>query len=148
MVVSQEGQKVAAFDVQASLEEWREMPVAKRPLPKGSVVGPDDFMMARMNMNALPRDVAKNESGVVGLKLSQEIAPGEVFRRQHLMIPPLVEAGQRVSLMYRSKLLEASAVGIALQQGAQGDVITVKNENSKKVVSGVVTEAGVVEVRP
>jgi len=148
MVVKQDGQRVASFDVQATLEEWREMPVARRPLARGSVIGAADLVMARMNMSALPRDAANNDSGIVGLRLNQEIAPGEVFRKQHLFIPPLVEAGQRVSLVYRSRLLEASAVGIALQQGAKGDVVSVRNENSKKVVSGVVTESGVVEVRP
>ena len=127
--------------------ERAEVPVARRPLPKGEVVGPDDVMMARMNISKLPKDVAAEGGGVVGYKVGKDVAPGEVFRLDKLAIPPLVESGTRVTLVYRSGLLEATATGTALDSGLAGQVVKVRNENSKKVVSGTVLETGLVEVK-
>lgn len=136
------------FEARASIERFGEVPVLRRPVSKGEVVGVDDVVMARMNLNAVPADAARDVDSVVGLETKRSFGSGEVLRREKLEVPSLIEAGERVTIRYRNGLLEASASGIAMDAGAAGAQIRVRNEISKKVVSGNVSAAGLVEVRP
>ncbi|MCB0317870.1 MAG: flagellar basal body P-ring formation protein FlgA [Bdellovibrionales bacterium] len=134
------------FLVKADINQWREMPVAKRPLVKGAVIGSDDVVMARLNTNAIPGDAAVQIKDIVGLETDQAIAYGEVFRRNKLAIPPVIKRGSKVTIEYKSKFLEASAIGVAEDSGIEGDEIRVKNKASEKVVYGIVIAPGIVRV--
>lgn len=137
-----------SFNVEAIIDEWAQLPVAKRPLSRGAIVTADDVMLARLNLSGLPGDTAREERTVVGLATSSDIAFGEVFRRNKLAIPPAVEANSRVTLVYRSPGFEATASGLALESGIVGGEVRVRNESSKKIVTGTVIEPGLVGVRP
>ncbi len=147
LVAMVDGLEEARTRVVAEVDEWREFPTAKRPLPKGSTVEAGDVIMARMNIQALPKDAAAELSDIVGLETTKDIGSGEVFRKNKLFTPPVISAGSKISLVYRSGLFEATASAIAMESGASGQIIKVRNENSKKIVTGTVVDAGMVEVK-
>jgi flagella basal body P-ring formation protein FlgA len=60
--------------------------------------------------------------------------------------PRLVQAGQHVILLATTPQLQVRMKGKALADGTRGDIIKVRNLRSKRVVEGVVTHAGIVEV--
>jgi len=130
----------------AMVTEWSEVPIATRSLPKGAVVEDQDLERARVNLSSLPRDVAMNEGQIVGLEIKQDIAVGEVFRRDKMIMPVVVAAGSKVTMMVRTKFFDATATGIAIEPGMLGQEIKVRNETSKRVVSAIVKERGLVEV--
>ena len=130
----------------AQVSEWGEIPVAARGFAKGEVVGAHDITRARVNLSALPREAALDEAHIVGMQLEQGVNSGEFFRRDKLASPPVVSAGQKVVLLFKSTYFEASATGVALETGAVGDPVKVRNDASKRVVSGIAREPGLVEV--
>ncbi len=130
------------------VREWAEVPVASRQLPRGSVVGKGDIMMARLNLAEIPIDTEQDLTGIVGLETSRNISYGEVFRKNKLAIPPVIEAGSAVTIMYRSQFLEATASGIALEDGLLGEKIRVRNDQSRKILTGTVETSGIVKVSP
>ncbi|RIL10779.1 MAG: flagella basal body P-ring formation protein FlgA [Proteobacteria bacterium] len=134
------------FKVTARVEEWRQVPVATRPLAKGVLINQSDFVMARLNTSQLPADAATESDQLLGLKVKEDLGIGEVFRRNQMLLPAAIETGARVSMVYRSGGLEASASGIALESGHIGQIVKIRNENSNKVISGKVIESGLVEV--
>jgi len=136
------------FEAVASVNEWKEVPVAKRAIARGEVIADEDLMMARFNMTAIPKDAALLTEKVVGLRVNADLSYGELFRRQKLAIPSVIETGSRVTMVYKSRLLEASAKGTALEAGAVGQEIKVRNDTSRKTVVGKVRESGIVEVIP
>lgn len=135
-----------SFQVKGNVDEWKELPVAARPLRKGDVIGADDITMARLNVQSLPKDVASDEENLIGLETEREIAVGEVFRRNKLVLPPVVEKGATVMLVYNKGALTATATGVALAAAGTGETVKIKNASSKKVVNGTVVEAGLVRV--
>ncbi len=139
---------VKNFKLVAQVDEWRELPVASRAMSRGSVIGPSDYAMARMNIAQVSRNSAAKIEDVLGKEVVQNIASGEAFALNKLNIPPVIRAGSKVTMLYRSKLLEASASGIALEDAIPGQTLKVRNENSKKVIFGVAREEGLVEVKP
>jgi Chaperone for flagella basal body P-ring formation len=60
--------------------------------------------------------------------------------------PVLVKALQPVSMVVRLGAMNVEATGEAIQDGRAGETIKVRNSASKKIVSGRVTAAGVVEI--
>lgn len=145
--VQSEGSEPQRFSVYATIDQWAEVPVAARPLARGSVVSAEDVVTARMNVRGIPKDSARSERDIVGLEVGADVGFGEMFRRGKLVVPPVITPGSRVTLIYREGALEASATGVAVDAGAYGDVIRVRNESSKRLVSGTVLEPGVVGVK-
>ncbi|MCI5064372.1 flagellar basal body P-ring formation chaperone FlgA [bacterium] len=143
-----EGEEPVFFTVPLTVKEWVQVPVAKRALPRGSIVSSYDVVMARAELSKIPLDTAREPAQIVGQEMKYAIGYGEVFRKGKLAIPPIVERGGRVTLVYRTALLEATATGVALEDGIQGQRIRVRNESSKKTVTGEIVEPGLIRVNP
>ncbi len=148
MTAEVEGQEPVRFNVDALVDEWREVPAAKRPLNKGAVVSESDLMMARLNVHQIPRDVILDRSQIVGMETAKDLNSGELFRSSKIEQPAAVVPGDRVTMVYRKGLLEATAKGIAIDSGSIGQTVRIKNESSKRIVSGTIKEQGLVEVQP
>lgn len=90
---------------------------------------------------------------VTGRRLAQRVGPGEVLSLRHLAVDQpeermnLVEARDSVRLVVRQNGLTVVVPGAeALQAGAEGQVIRVKNLQTNRVVTGRVVARGEVEV--
>jgi flagella basal body P-ring formation protein FlgA len=134
------------FEARARLQEWRDVPTAARPLSRGTIVHEEDLQMARMNLSALPLDTMPRMQSIVGLQASRDISFGEVIRKSKVVIPPIVTSGSRVTMVYRSGPLELTASGTALDSAPPGGEVKVRNDLSKRVISGIATEEGIVMV--
>lgn len=134
--------------VNVQIDEWREVPVAAHALTRGAVVEPQDIRMARVNLAALSRDVALGQEDVFGKRLQGDVSAGEYFRSGQMLVPPVIESGAKVTMVYRSGVLEATATGVSLEAGGEGQLIRVRNDNSKKIISGAILGPGLVEVKP
>lgn len=148
LTVGAEGDGERTFPVQARIQEWAEMPVAIRPLSRGEVVGAEDIGRAQVNLALVGAGVASDPAHIVGQRLSQDMPSGGLFRLQSLESPPMVRAGERVTLLYRSGVLEATASAVALDGGPEGARVRVRNESSKRIVQGTISGPGMIEVQP
>jgi flagella basal body P-ring formation protein FlgA len=142
------GEKPVEFTVMAEIDEWVEVPVARRPIPRGTVVAPGDMVMARLRVSDVPTDAAQDVRNVIGLETSNSIASGEIFRKRSLIIPPLIQSGDKVGLVYRAANFQATATGVAIEAGAEGQSIQVRNEASRKIITGILQADGSVLVQP
>ncbi len=68
--------------------------------------------------------------------------PGRPLRIADLMKPEVVQRNETVMLVYRVPGIMLTVRGKATEGGAEGDVISVLNEQSKRTVQGVVTGPG------
>ncbi len=145
--VQEQDKVVQTFNVQATVQEWGQLPVARRALARGDVVGASDVTLARVNLSTASGGIAQSVDEIIGQKLSQDVSEGALFRTQLMVTPPMVRVGESVTLLYRSKLLEASASATALESGVFGAQVRVRNETSKRVMQGTISGPGIVEVR-
>lgn len=146
MVAATPAGEEVRFEVSARIDEWVNVPTAKRYLPRGEMVGADDIVMARMNIATLANDAAHIPDEIIGKEVVADIQYGESFRKAKLDMPVLIESGAKVTLSYVSGVLEATATGFAMEPGVLGQQIKVRNESSKKIITGKVLEAGRVGV--
>jgi flagella basal body P-ring formation protein FlgA len=140
------GSDEVRFQLRAIADEWRTIPVATRPLTKGMIISGGDIQLQRVNGTSVGRDAVENLGDLVGRTVTKDIGQGEMFRSNSVATPALVASGSKVTLLVRHKRLEASASGIALEAGALGQEIRVRNQQSNKIVTGKVIEADTVLV--
>lgn len=136
-----------SLTIPAIVAEYREVPVAKHQLSKGSILSDDDVVMARLSIESIPQDTVSQTSDILGYEAHSEIKSGEILRLQKFAPPILIQSGSSVTMKFQSALFEATASGIALESGGMGQEIKVKNDTSKKIISGRVIETGVVKVQ-
>lgn len=140
-------QSAASINVSASVDRWAQVAVLRRAIQKGDVVDAGDVIMARLNLQTLPADAVSDTSKVIGLETKKNMAAGEVLQKNKLNLPTVIKAGEKVTIQYRSGLLEATATGITLDAAGMQESIRVRNEISNKVITGTVSAPGIVEVR-
>lgn len=140
------GSDEVRFQLRAIADEWRLMPVATKPLKKGEVVKAEDVKLERINGTAAGRDSIEQIGDLVGRSLVKDVGQGEMFRAGAVVVPPVIASGSRVTMIYRQGRLQATAIGTALETGAEGQEIKVRNESSGKVIEARVVEKGIVEV--
>jgi len=121
------------------------------PTPR-IVIYPGDIIHNDM-LSDLPAETARGvgpfaetRSAAVGKMARRTLLPGAAIPLAALDFPRLVVNGAVVSLVYIEGGLSISAVGMALQDGAAGDFVKVRNDDSGVTVTGVVQPDGAVRV--
>ena len=124
------------------------VPVAVMRLSAGAVPGPDDIRIARVRVNLVHTEVAREASAVIGMQLKRQIAAGMPIALADLMPPTQIARGDAVRLLLQAGGLSLSGQGLALESGAAGDRIRVRNISSQAVLEAEVAGPGVVRVIP
>lgn len=125
-----------------------EVPVAVTRLTAGSIAGPDDIRMARVHVTSLHTEVARGPSMVIGMQLRLQMQAGVPIPLSNLMQPTQIARGDAVQMQLRVGGLWLTGQGIALESGAVGDRIRVRNVSSQAVIEAEVVRPGQVRVMP
>jgi flagella basal body P-ring formation protein FlgA len=90
-------------------------------------------------------DPISSPAEAVGQMSRRMLRPGDILRSGQLSSPVLVKRGDAVLMVARREGIEVSAAGEALDAGARGAVIRVRNAGSGQVVRMRVAGQGTVE---
>jgi flagella basal body P-ring formation protein FlgA len=90
-------------------------------------------------------DPVSSPAEVIGQMSRRMLRPGDILRSGQLSSPVLVKRGDAVLMVARRDGIEVSAAGEALDAGARGAVIRVRNAGSGQVVRMRVAGQGTVE---
>jgi flagella basal body P-ring formation protein FlgA len=125
--------------------ETGETAVLLRPLARGEVIKASDLTIERRPKLEHGGDAVGHAAEAVGMAARRALRPG-VLRPGDLMKPELVQRNAPVTLVYEVPGLVLTVRGKAAESGAEGDLITVHNAQSKRSVQGVVSGLGRVTV--
>ncbi len=123
----------------------------RAPSPK-AIIYPGDLIRDDMLTDAplsAPNSagpVALGAEDIVGMVARRTLLPGQSIPINALAAPRVVRAGAAVKLVYADGGLEITTVGSALQDGAIGQHVQVRNNDSGVIVSGRVRSDGAVQV--
>lgn len=120
--------------------------VAKHPIMKGVPIMAEDVYQTELDVQQLKQGFFSNEEDFLGQVSKQNIAADSPITPANLELAKLVHKGQQVSIMVTMENLSISVQGIALNTGAKGDHIKVKNLSSKRIVDARVLSEEKVEV--
>lgn len=113
-----------------------------RAIERGEVLKAADVVVERRPRAEVTRDMITNPDQAVGFAARGPMQPGRPVRAADLMRPELVQRNETVTLVYQVPGITLTVRGKATEGGAEGDVISVLNEQSKRTVQGVVAGPG------
>lgn len=132
--------------VPVRIERYTEVVVAERRLAHGQVIEPGDLRLERQSTSGLVAGYFTSPAAVIGQQARRAITPGQVLSSIHLAPRQVVERGQLVTLVAGASGLNVRMSGEALEGGAVGERVRVRNRSSKRIVEGVIERSGLVRV--
>jgi flagella basal body P-ring formation protein FlgA len=139
---------VAAGDATLTLRAalWRDAWVARQPVTNGTTFDPSLLETRRVDLfrerDALPASV-----GDQTFVFSRAINPGRVVTWRDVGRRPLVRKGDLVEVSAAEGTLNITMKALALQNGAAGDPITLRNLESRKDFTAFVIDENRAQVR-
>lgn len=118
--------------------------VTSVPVTANTPLQAGDVELARRDVTMVADSIATLPA-VLGQSSRRSLRAGEVLRQGQLASPVLVKRGAPVNIVARQEQVQVSMDGVAMDPGAQGEVIRVRNATSGTVIRARVVEAGVVE---
>lgn len=129
------------------LVETAEVVVPKRAIARGETIGKGDVVIERRPRDGLGAELLADLRGAVDKVAKRALLPGAPLRGSDVQREEIVGKGDLVTIVYEAPGLLLSMRGRAGEAGAMGDVISVTNPQSKRVLQGTVSGPGRVSVR-
>jgi flagellar basal body P-ring formation protein FlgA len=148
MSVTAQGMEPISTRISGQVADMIDLPVASTRLQAGAIPGRDDVRMARVRVNAVHAEVAHDLATVVGMQMKRQVAAGAPIQMADLMRPTEVNRGEPVRLQLMAAGLSVTGQGVALEAGATGEQIRVRNISSQAVIEAEIVGPGVVRVIP
>lgn len=122
-----------------TVRAWSEQLVLTKPLNLRQTISEADFEVKRVLAEKLSRDPLATKDQAIGQQASRELRIGTVLTGKMLAPVEFARAGQLVTVLMRRGGVEVKSVATALQNGAGGDSIKVKNETTNQVFQVTLT---------
>lgn len=121
--------------------------VARRAIHRGEVFSEDNVAGRRLDVTTLsPSDLYSQASGLIGNKAARSIRAGRPIKRKMVIIPPIINRGDKVEMVFKTRFFTLAAWGVAEETGAPHQVIRITNIDSGRRVIGRVLPSGKVLV--
>lgn len=129
------------------LVETVDVVVPKRPISRGETLAHGDIVIERRPRDGLSADLLVDARAAVDKVARRPLAAGLPLRAGDVQREEIVAKGELVTIVYESPGMLITMRGKAGEAGAMGDVVSVTNPQSKRVLQGTVTGPGRVSVR-
>jgi flagella basal body P-ring formation protein FlgA len=105
---------------------------------RGAVLKDADVLLERRPRAQVGADAITDSSQAIGLAARTTLEAGRPLRSAQLMKPELVKRSEQVTLVYAVPGITLTVRGKAMESGAEGDSISVLNDQSKRTLQGTV----------
>jgi flagella basal body P-ring formation protein FlgA len=121
---------------------------AKRTIPRGTSISSADLIFHKADVTELNRGFFKDPAEVLGYVARRTISDKSILTPSTLEAPMLIQKGHSVMIEAGRGALTIRTQGIALEDGAKGEQISVMNSRSQKVIKAYVLGRGRVTTQP
>ena len=120
--------------------------VLTRNIDRNELLKSSDIVIERRTKAEIGNDAASREQSL-GMQVRRSMRAGQPLRAADLVKPDLVQRDQSVTVIYDTPGLYLTTRGKALDNGTEGDVVSVLNLQSKRTLTGTVTGRGQVTIQ-
>jgi len=136
------------FRVTGRLHITHEIPVPKRRIMSGEIIKKEDLKWIKVRSRRLQTDIIVHQDDLIGKSPRRGLREGSPVRLTAVRRPVLVPKGSLVTITLSLPKMMLTARGKAVEGGSKGDIIQIKNIQSKIILEAEVISSGRVAVRP
>ncbi len=125
--------------------ETVEVAVLARDIDRAELLKSSDITVERKPKAEVTGEPASRDR-TIGMQLRRPMRAGNPVRVADIVKPDFVQRDQNVTIIYQVPGLYLTTRGKAIENGAEGDTVSVLNLQSKRTLTGVVTGRGQVTV--
>lgn len=140
------GREVRKVRIFGHIAIYREVVCMTRSMRRHELIREDDLCTARRNISRISNAAISNIKEMVGKRLVSSVRAGEIVKQDMVELAPIIKKGDRVAIIAETEMLLIRARGEAMEGGAEGEMIRVRNSNGKKDVYARVIDASTVQV--
>ncbi|MCF6257310.1 MAG: flagellar basal body P-ring formation protein FlgA [Gammaproteobacteria bacterium] len=141
------GPKPWTVYVPAHIKIFANVIAAAQPLLRGSEISATDVIFVRQELSQLRSGYFIKTESVIGKILTQNLSAGHAITPKRVKAAFLVRRGEKVTIEVSIGTLKVRGKGEALKDAARGELVSVRNSQSKRIVQGVVTKPGTVNIQ-
>jgi flagella basal body P-ring formation protein FlgA len=141
-----EGKVLRAYWVKADVRVRARVVQVAKPVPYGVALRAEDLREAVCEIEDARADYVRNSGEAVGMTVKRALGPGDLLNRNWLNENRLVRNGETVRCLGQNGGIRVTTLARALQNGKLGDRIRVRNIDSDRTITAVVTGQGEVRV--
>jgi flagellar basal body P-ring formation protein FlgA len=146
LITKDNGRNLAPFKISGNYDEMMEVPMLKRQVKSDDVILSEDIYFDKQPARKLRDNVITDNVDLVGKSPKRLISANRPIRKEEISLPFVMTKNKQITIMYKTTNIEIKTLGEAMENGAVGDIIKVKNLTSKQVISGKIESSEVVRV--
>jgi flagella basal body P-ring formation protein FlgA len=144
--VTLEGKVLRTYWVKADVRLRASVVQVAKPVPYGAALRAEDLREVVCEIEDARADYVRQSAEAIGLTAKRALGPGDLLNRNWLQEDRLVLHGETVRCLGQSGGIRITMLARALQNGKLGDRIRVRNIDSDRTITAVVTGHGEVRV--
>ena len=114
--------------------------IATKSLTKGHLITEEDIQLVEVK-KSIGTGTFRKKIDLIGRKLKNNVSVGFALRSRHLEPNWVIMEGDKIDIVQTGNMFNVSVIGMALQNGQEGEKIKVRNMSSEKVlVARVINE--------
>ncbi|HEY8995191.1 MAG TPA: flagellar basal body P-ring formation chaperone FlgA [Lacunisphaera sp.] len=141
-----DGQSAAESTLTLRASLWRDAWIARQPLVNGATFDPELLETRRVDLFR-DRDALPAAVGDQTFVFTRAVNAGRVVSWRDIARRPLVKKGSMVEVCAAEGTLSITMKALALQSGAHGEAVTLRNLESRKDFTAFVVDENRVQVR-
>lgn len=132
--------------ITGQLVETMEVVVPLKTIARGELLTERDVIIERRPRDGQNGDLVSEATAAIGKMARRQLGAGVALRLSDIQRQEVIARGELVTMTYDGPGVSLSLRGKANEAGAPGDVISITNPTSKRVVQGTVIGPGRVSV--
>ena len=133
--------------IQASVNAYKNIIVAKSPIIRGQLIRNSDLVLQRRDITNLNGNYLTETRLVAGMVARQSIQQGQILKPYLLSRSRIIRRGDHVTILAETGSISVQMRGKALNDAFNGGRVRVLNTRSKRIVEGIAIRPGTVQVK-
>jgi len=130
----------------AIIKTYQMVVVLSQPIQRGEIFTRQHLAIEKREVSNLRDDFVTQIEQVENKQATRQLNTGTIISPKNLVEPKMVKRGDKVVISTAKPEFSIRMNGIAMMDGTKGQLITVKNQNSGRIINATVIEPGLVSV--
>ena len=143
--VEVDGERIREVEAIFEVKRFGQVVVAKHKLNRDQILAPDDLKIELREITSLKNSFAAL-CDLKDLRASTFIREGDIITSKMVETPPLIERGKIITILVEEGPVSITALGKSLSDGMKGEILRVRNLDSKREIAAKVFDEKTVVV--